>query len=213
MADFTLLAPGTSNNPWLAPNVVIPVGTLRSDATGFFAGAAGTAASFAHNVNYGSVITSTLQLATGGASNGDDLLLGIVVRSGTNAGAGIGVVISAGAVKLASWDRTLTETSISSGVAITRGNTDVWTSTVTFAAGTFTITNVTQNAAAAISFSANTTTAFASETTFAAGGGFEPFNNDGTHLALFTGTGVSAGTGSGLLGPTGLPIGFMSIGR
>lgn len=194
MADFTLNAPGTTNNPWTPANVIIPVGTIKSDATGWRAGGAGVPACFAHNVVYGSVITSTFTLAAGAASNGDDLLLGIVVRSGTNAGAGIGLVLGISTVKLASWDKTLTETNISAaGLSITRGNSDVWTITVTFAAGTFTITNVTQNGGGALTFSGTTTTALAAETTLAAGGGFEPFNNDSLYLAQFTGTGVAAG--------------------
>lgn len=214
MADFILPAPGVVNNPWTPANVIIPVGTIKSDATGFRAGTAGVPACFAHNVNYGNVITTTITLASGAASSGDDALVGIVTRSGVNAGAGIGAVISVSSVKLASWNAALTETNISAGVAITRGNTDVWTITVTFAAGTFTITNVTQNAGAAITFSANTTTALAAETTLAAGAGYEPFNNDSLYFGQFTGTGVSGGGGGGSASLiTGLPIGFMSIGR
>lgn len=196
MVDFTLPAPGTTNNPWTPANVIIPVGTIKSDATGFRAGAAGVPACFAHNVNYGPVVTSTFTLAAGATSNGDDLLLGIVVRSGTNAGAGIGIVLGVASVKLVSWDKTLTQTNISAaGVAVTRGNTDVWTVTVSFSAGTFTITNVTQNGGGALTFSGTTTTALAAETTLAAGAGHEPFNNDSLYLGQFTGTGVSGGGG------------------
>lgn len=215
MADFTLPAPGTTNNPWAPANVIVPVGTIKSDATGFRAGTAGVAACFAHNVNYGNVITATLTFASGGASNGDDALLGMIVRSGVNAGSGVGIVIAATTIKVASWNTTLTETNISAGVAITRGSTDTFTITLTNNGSTWAVTNVTQNGGAALTFSASTTASFVAEASAAAGAGFEPFNNDSLYLGQFTGTGVSGGGGGGT-GPSfiaGLPLGFMSIGR
>lgn len=198
MADFTLNAPGTTNNPWLPANIVIPVATIKSDATGFRAGAAATPASFAHNATYGNVITTTGTFAAGGTSNGDDALIGAVVRSGTNLGAGVGMVVGATTVKLVSWDNTLTQTNISNSVTITRGNTDAWSITLTLSGGTWTISSVTQNAGAPITFVGTTTTAFSSEPTIAAGAGFAPFNSDALYFAQFTGTGVQV-TNSGVV--------------
>lgn len=194
MADFTLSAPGTTNTPWSPAGVIFPVSTVKSDATGFRASTAGVSAAFAHNVTYGNVVTTTITFASGGTSNGDDALIGIVVRSGVNAGAGVGMQVLATTVKLVSWSNTLTTTNISATLPITRGSTDTWTITTTLSGGTFTITNVTQNAGAPMTFSANTTTALATETTLAAGAGFLPFNSDLLYFGQFTGTGVAGVT-------------------
>lgn len=195
MTDFTLNAPGTTNNPWVPANVIVPVSTIKSDATGFRASTPGVAALFAHNVNYGPTVTTTVTMAAGGASNGDNILAGIVVRSGVNAGAGVGMQIGFASINLVSWNSAGTVTNISSNLTITRGNTDTFAITVALSGGTFTITNVTQNGGGALTFSANTTTALATETTLAAGAGFLPFNTDGAYLGQFTGTGVSGGGG------------------
>jgi hypothetical protein len=189
MADFTLSAPGTTNSPWTPANVIVPVSTIKSDASGWRATTAGVYACFAHNAAYGAVITATLTIAANATSNGDDLLLGAFVRSGANAGAGIGIVIGAFSCGTTTWNAAGTETAISAGVGITRANSDLWSCTVSISAGTATIT-ASQNASG-VSFSANTTTTFTGEASLAAGGGFNPFNNDSLYLSQFTGTGLS----------------------
>jgi hypothetical protein len=197
MADFTLNAPGTTNNPWTPANVIIPVSTIKSDATGWRASAAGTYACFAHNATYGSTITTTFTIASGGASNGDDIVLGALVRSGVNAGAGLGIVVGAFTSHVVTWDPTGLETNISSSTSITRANNDVWSVTVSISGGTATITAL-QNGSS-VTFNANTTTTYTGEASLAAGGGFEPFNNNSLYLSQFTGTGVVATNTFGII--------------
>ncbi len=193
MADFTLNGPGTTNNPWTPSNIIVPISTIKSDATGWRASSAGTFACFAHNVNYGNTIVVTITIASGGTSNGDDVVYGGIIRSGGNAGGGLVAVVSAFSVKIATMDTAGNETGIGAAQSCTRANADVWSMQITLSAGTWTFSNVTQNGGSAFNFGSNTTTTFASETTMAAGGGFEPFNNNSFYLSQFTGTGVSGG--------------------
>lgn len=196
MADFTLNAPGTTNSPWSPTNVLTPVAatfTIKSDSTGFRSTAAGDFSEFAHNVTYGTTITTTATIASGGASNGDEIWLGAVVRSGANAGAGIGVVIGAFGCQMGTWTGiggTGGFTAVSTNTSITRANTDVWSVTVAISGGTATVT-CTQNGTAR-TFNVNTTTNFTGEASLAAGAAFNAQNNDSLYLSQFTGTGVSA---------------------
>lgn len=196
MADFTLNAPGTVNNPWGPANVLTPVDStaaIQSDATGWRSVAAGDVSEWAHNANYGQTITATATIAAGATSNGDQIWVGAVVRSGPNAGSGIGVNIGAFAANTGTWTTTNTTTAtftnISSGTSITRANSDVWSVTVSISGGTATIT-CTQNGSA-VTFSANTTTNFTGEASLAAGVLLNAGNNNSLYLGQFTGTGVS----------------------
>lgn len=201
MTDFTLNATGTVNNPWTPAGVIIPRGSIQSDANGFraAAGSGGTDAGLAHNANYGSTITATATIAVN--SSGDDIFLGAVVRTGANAGALIGVLFlntSAGACTLG--PATINETPVSSGVAITRAAGDVLSVTVALSGGVATITashNGTQ-----IVFNTNTTATFANEASLAAGLVFSPQNVNGTYLTQFTGTGVTGGAAALQAAPT-----------
>src|SRR5262245_56030086 len=103
MADFTLNGPGTTNDPWTAPGIIMPVGSLRSDATGFFCGTSAPGyCVFAHNANYGSTITATCTFSA--TLDSDDVILGAVVRSGSNASALIGLWIQSGQVTVVTLD-------------------------------------------------------------------------------------------------------------
>jgi hypothetical protein len=196
VADFTLNAPGTTNNPWTPANVLTPVAAtfgIKSDATGFRSIAAGDFSEFAHNATYGLTIVATGTVIAGATSNGDEIWLGAVVRTGGNAGAGIGVIIGAFGATTATWTGLGGlggSTNISSGTSITRANNDVWAVTVAISGGTATIT-CTQNGGA-VTFSANTTTNFTGEASLAAGAAFNAQNNDSLYLSQFTGTGVTA---------------------
>lgn len=189
MTDFTLNAPGTTNNPFTPANIITPTGGLKSDATGIRCvdSPPGTPASFAHNVNYGSLIESTFTLATAGAA-ADDLMGGAVVRSGANAGALIGVWIESASVSAGTLNPAGTFTSVSTSVTITRAASDVWDVTVSISGGTATIT-CKQNGTP-ITFNINTTTLYTGEASLAAGGNFSPFDNNTLYLSQFTGTGV-----------------------
>jgi hypothetical protein len=193
MADFTLNTPGTVNNPWTPSNVIIPVSTIQTDATGAFSSAAGTMSAFAHNATYGSTITTTINVAAGAASNGDEFVIGALVRSGANAGGIIGIRIGAFSVIACTCTGGGTNTNISSSVTITRATNDVFTCTVSISGGVATITGK-QNSNANFSFSANTTTTFASETSLASGAQINPFNNNSLKFSQFTGTGVNTST-------------------
>lgn len=189
MADFTLNAPGTTNNPWTPANIITPTGGLKSDSTGFRCvdSPGGTPGSFAHNANYGPIIEATFTLATAGAP-ADDLMGGALVRSGANAGALIGVWIESTVVAMGTLNPAGTFTSASSAVTITRALSDVWDVTVSIAGGTATVA-CKQNGTP-ITFNVSTTTTYATETSLAAGGNFSPFDNNTLYLSQFTGTGI-----------------------
>lgn len=193
MTDFTLNAPGTTNNPWTPANLIIPASTIKSDATGFRASAAGTDATFAHNVAYGSTIEATATLATTGSS-ADDVILGAAVRSGANAGGIIGVIFGLTIVQIVTATGAGVVTGISTAVAITRAAADLLDVTVSISGGVATI-SAKQNGTP-ISFTGGTTTStFATEGTLAAGAQFSPQNSNTLYLSQFTGTGVAAGGG------------------
>lgn len=193
MADFTLNAPGTTNNPWTPAGVIILDSTIKSDATGFRATTAGNFVDLAHNVTYGTTITATATIAAGATSNGDQLYVGAVVRSGANAAAGIGVLIDAFICAAGWWDvtgNTFTKVSTPDN-SITRANSDVWTVTITISGGVASIVCL-QNATPITFGGGHTTTQWATEPSLAAGIGFTAGNNDSLYLSQFTGTGVAA---------------------
>lgn len=194
MADFTLNAPGTTNSPWTPANVIVLASTIKSDATGFRATTPGAFVDLAHNVNYGATITATATIAAGATSNGDQIYVGAVVRSGTNLAAGIGVLIDAFICAAGWWDitgNTFTKVSTPDN-SITRANADVWSVTVAISGGTATIT-CTQNGSTITFGGSHTTTQWAGEASLAAGVGLTAGNNDSLYLSQFTGTGVSGG--------------------
>jgi hypothetical protein len=188
MPDFTLNAPGTTNNPWTPSNVIIPVSTLRSDATGFRAGVNGTDATFAHNARYGSIITTTVTLATVGSSF-DDIIVGAAVRSGANAGAIIGVAFHSAECRTCTATGAGVVTSLSTATTFTRALGDVLSVTVSISGGVATIT-AKQNGTT-LTFNVNTTSTYASESSLAAGAQFVPQNSDSLYLSQFTGTGIA----------------------
>lgn len=196
MADFILNAPGTVNSPWItAPNLLVAVGTsnnLATNATGIHAVATTNYSEFAHNANYGSVITATGTIISGAVSNGDELWLGSVVRSGANAGCGFGVVVGAFSAIYGYWTGIPGSlggfTAISAGTSITRANNDVWGVTNTVTGGTSTAV-VTQNGVP-ITLNTTTNTNFTTEVSLAAGGAFNAQNNNLVYISQFTGTGV-----------------------
>lgn len=195
MADFTLNAPGTTNSPWTPANVIILDSTIKSDATGFRATAAGVFVDLAHNVNYGSTITATATIAAGATSNGDQIYLGGVVRSGANAAAGVGVLIDAFICAAGWWDvtgNTFTKVSTPDN-SITRANADIWTVTLSISGGVISISCL-QNATPITFGGSHTTTQWAGEASLAAGVGFTAGNNDSLYLGQFTGTGIAAST-------------------
>ncbi len=196
MADFTLNAPGTTNNPWTPTNVLTPVDStagIQSDSTGWRSLVAGNYSEWAHNATYGLTITTTATIAAGATSNGDQIWVGAVVRSGGNAGSGIGVNIGAFACNMGSWTTASTTsatfTNVSTGTSITRANADVWLVTVTISGGTATVT-CSQNGTP-VTFNANTTTNFTGEASLAAGVLLNAGNNNSLYLSQFTGTGLS----------------------
>lgn len=197
MTDFTLNAPGTTNSPWTPANVIILDSTIKSDATGFRATTPGTFVDLAHNVNYGSTVTATATIAAGATSNGDQIYLGGVVRSGANAAAGVGVLIDAFICAAGWWDitgNTFTKVSTPDN-SITRANSDVWTVTLSISGGVISISCL-QNATPITFGGSNTTTQWAGEASLAAGLGLTAGNNNSLYLSQFTGTGVSGGGGS-----------------
>lgn len=193
-ADFTLNGPGTTNDPWTPTNIIIPVGSLKSDASGF-RDSPFSYSVFAHNTTYGATITSTVTVGT--ATSGDELVVGAVVRTGGNAGCMIGVYFQNSQAIVATMTAGATRSSISSATALNTNRTagDVYEVTVTIVGGTATIT-AKQNGAT-LTFSSNTTTTYAAEATLAAGASFDPQNSNGTRLSKFEGTGVSGGGGGG----------------
>lgn len=187
MADFTLNAPGTTNNPWNPANVIQPAGDsthgLRTDATGIRGNTAG--GKFGHDAAYGATIVSSITYAD--QSNGDLDVVGAIVRTGANAGCIIGVVFAGSGCRVITEDASGSQTNISTFATYpaTRANGDVFIVTVSISGGTATVTS-TQNGSA-ITFNVSTTTTYATETTLAAGGNLSPTN----YISQFTGTGVS----------------------
>jgi hypothetical protein len=197
VADFTLNAPGTTNNPWTPANILTPLGStvgIKSDATGWRSIASSAGAVWAHNATYGTTITVTVTIAAGATSNGDQLFVGATVRSGANAGGGVGIFLDAFSLAGGWWDVTgTTFTKVtSSDTSVTRANSDVWSVTLTQSGGSWAISNVTQNGTARALNGTTTTTQYGSETTAAAGASYLFGNNDSLYLSQFTGTGVSA---------------------
>jgi hypothetical protein len=194
MVDTTLNAPGTTNNPWLPAGFVFPVSGIQSDATGFRCvnSPPGTNGNFADNQNYGSTITATCTIAAGATSGSDDILIGAMVRSGGNAGGIIGLRVQSTGVNVLTSTGAGVFTGISTLVAHTRATSDVFSCTVTVSGGTATV-NASINGGGNLTFSANTTTTFATESSLAAGGQFSPQNTNSLYLSQFTGTGISGG--------------------
>lgn len=190
MADFTLNAPGTVNNPFVPANVLIPVSTLKSDATGFRAGTAGTFTPFGHNVTYGTtIIASATVSAIGG--NGDDWIVGGMVRTGANEGAMVGLYcVAGGQAVLCTITEAGVKTNISEGITVAWTVGDVVVCQLVNNGTIWTITA--QRNGTAIPFAlGNTTTTYVSETSMAAGGEFVAGDTNGTYFSQFTGTGVS----------------------
>lgn len=190
MADFTLSAPGTTNSPWTPANIIVPVSTIKSDATGFRASVAGTDATFAHNVTYGATIEATATLATTGSAS-DDIIVGAVVRSGANAGGVIGVHWQIGFAQIVTVTGAGVITGVSAAVAYTRAATNLLDVIVSISGGVATVSGK-QNGTP-ITFVGTTTSTFAAEASLAAGGQFSPQNSNTLYLSQFTGTGVSGG--------------------
>ena len=187
--DFTLNNPGTVNNPWTPASVIIPVGAIQSDAQGWRPTTFATS-TFAHNATYGATITTTATIAT--TSSGDDIVVGAVVRTGTNAGAEEGVWITGTNAICGTMNPGGTVTTVTSGALNTpRAISDVYSVTVAISSGTATITAL-QNGVALTFGGACTTATYATEASLAAGVAMLPNNNNGTRLSQFTGTGVAA---------------------
>lgn len=198
MSDFTLNAPGTTNDPYTNANLIIPVGALKSDASGVRASTF-TYSVFAHDATYGATIQSDITLGT--ANSGDDMYIGAVVRTGANAGAMIGVMFLNSTAIACTVNPSGTRSSISSSAtypgSVTRTAGDVLSCMVSISGGTATITaSINGNS---ITFSANTTTTYTSETSLAAGASIDPQNSNGTRWTVFEGTGISSSP-PGLMG-------------
>lgn len=199
MADFTLVGPGNTQNPWPAPGVLVMTGTLRSDTNGWRAGSAGTFAAYAHNATYGSTIVVSCTIGAGAGSNGDQVYLGPAVRSNTNGNesAGLGLFIDAFVVAPGYWDPTgVTFTKVSaSDTSITRANGDVFTAMINIVSGVATIT-ATQNGVN-LPFTGpgggNFTSQYTGEASLAGGASLFPGNNNSLYLSQFTSTGVMGG--------------------
>lgn len=207
MADFTLSAPGTTNNPWNPGSIIKPLGNIKSDTNGWRAQTNTVVSPFGHDATYASPIIATATIAA--TSGADDIFLGALVRTGANAGGMIGVYITGTTVAAGSLS-VAGGLTVGTAAASTRTIADVYAVTVSISGGTATIT-LTKNGSP-ISLTGNTTTTFATETTLAAGAAFYPFNSNLTYLSQFTGTGVVVvidpgllsgrkGGGSGILGP------------
>lgn len=189
MADYTLAAPGTVNNPWVtAPGLLVIGDQIKTDATGIRARNAGVSVTIAHNANYGLIITTTVTLATTG-SGSDDIILGGAVRTGANAGGVVGGFVQLGNCFLGYVDVAGATTNISGSVAITRAATDVWTCTTTNVSGTIGIV-LKQNGTTITGFGSNQTTQYGAEASLAAGAQFEPYNSNTLYISQMTGTGV-----------------------
>lgn len=216
MADFTLNAPGTTNNPWLPANVLTPVGAssvgIKSDANGWRSVSSANGAIWAHNVTYGTTITVTVTIAAGASSNGDQLFLGATVRSGANAGGGVGLFLDAFVVAAGWWDTTGSNFTkvTASDTSITRTNGDVWAVTVTLSGGSWNVSNVTQNGSAVTLNGTTSTTQYGTETSTAAGASYLFGNNDSLYLSQFTGTGVLQGALTGLGFAAGYSFGALT---
>lgn len=194
MADFTLNAPGSTNNPWVPASVLVLLSTIKSDANGFRAQTAGVLVAFAHNVNYGSSVEATLTVSANAGSNGDTAICGPLVRSGANAGAIVGMFNGAFSIQLVSADNLGNVTTISGSLGITRSNTDVFDCIASNSGSTISL--VGKYNGTIQSFVGTTTTAFATEASLAAGGQIAPNNNNSLYFSQFTGTGVSGGGGT-----------------
>jgi hypothetical protein len=215
VADFTLNAPGTTNNPWTPANILTPLGSgvgIKSDATGWRAVNSNDGAIWAHNANYGNTITVTVTIAAGGSSNGDQIFMGPTVRSGGNAGGGVGLFLDAFVCAAGWWDVTGTNfTKVTAAdTSITRANGDVWSVTCINSGGTWSIGSVTQNGSSITLIGTTTTTQYGAETSIAAGAVDLFGNNNSLYLSQFTGTGVLQGAMTGLAFGAGYALGALT---
>jgi hypothetical protein len=190
VADFVLNPPGSSQNPWTPANVIIPVGSLQA-TTGSWNPTGFVWTTYAHNATYGSTITSTFTYAN--PNTADLTLLGGVVRSGANAGAFVGLRLNSSTdAALVTSTPSGSYTSISTSTVITAPVSGTVFSVTLVNNGTNISISVLQDGGT-LTFNASTTTTYVSETTMAAGAGFDPENNNLTTISQFTGTGVNAG--------------------
>lgn len=198
MADYVINAPGTVVNPYTPAGSIVFGNGLASNATGIRGHNSTNATSFAHNVQYGNVITTTMtfvQINPGG----DDAFIGGVIRTGVNAGSMSGLYIQSGDCILASWafnsgTGAFTKTNIgSSATTIVTAPGDVFALTMTNSGSLFTFSNFTQNGSAIALIGPTTSATFASETSMSAGGWLDCGNTNNTFFSQFTGTGVASG--------------------
>ncbi len=201
MADFTLNAPGTNENPWTPADIIIPSGSLQTDSTlGIRNGSGATHVVFAHDANYGDVITAEAVISQW--HDFDELFVGAVVRTGGNAGASVGLIILA--------DDTLRFRRINAaGSATDIGGDIIPPVTITAADVIEVVYNKTTGAISATQNgstigSGQTDSTYAGESSLAAGVYMYPGGNNTTYIASFSGTGVDGGavTGTGVLTAT-----------
>lgn len=198
MSIFTLNGPGTTVNPFVPSNVIIPVSQLQADSVGFWNRFSNTYVTYAHNISYGAHITVTGTLAAKGG--GDVMYLGAVVRTGANAGCFMGVAFNMfDQAQVCTVDAAFVRTNISTNGAIGSTDTvgDVYLVDIVITAGTATIT-ASKNGTG-ITFTLNITTTYATEVTLAGGGAFDGQNSNLTKLSQFTANNYVGGTGAKLL--------------
>lgn len=199
MADFTLNGPGNTQNPWVPGSIAEPLGSLRSDSTGWRpTGFVYTVC--AHNATYGFTITSTGTVAVSHAA--DEIYLGAICRSGTNAGCHIGCRWDLNGSAVFQFTTAAGPgggaTNISSGSAtVTVNNGDVLSCTYAYD-GILTATisasiNGTPVVPPGPVTVTTTTCAWVNDPTLAAGFVMDPENTNATKMSQFTGTGVASG--------------------
>lgn len=194
MADFTLNAPGTTQNPYTNSAILVVENSMRSDSNGIRAvGDVYTVC--AHNVNYGLVITSTVTLGTFDTL-GDQFYVGAVVRTGANAGGFIGCRfgLNTGAVLLTATP-TGTNNNISAGATVPASTIGDVLGCVVTLNGTNASLTASYNGSPITFTGGSTTTTYATEPTLSAGWVMDPEDVDGSYITQFTGTGVAGGGG------------------
>lgn len=196
MADFVLNAPGTTNNPWFPADVAIPNGSLQTDATLGIrnGGPVGSVTVFAHDADYGDIVVSEIVLSQ--FLNHDEIVPGAFVRTGANAGAGIGLAVrTTTTAKFRRYNAAGVETDLTMDITPPTNFAANDVIVVTYNRTTGTI-SATQNGLAIGTGATDST--YAAEPSLAAGGLLFYGNSNNSYFSSFSATGVAAEPNPGL---------------
>jgi hypothetical protein len=187
--SLTLSLTGATSNPYTNGNLIIPRGTLQTDATNGARRGSGIIPVAAHDVAFDAAITSRVTVSA--RLSNDFVFAGAVVRTGANAGAFVGVYYNGNTeMRVCRINAAGTKTDISNALTITALEAGD-TITCVYNSGTGAVT-AQINGGSDLAFTGTTAdSTYAAESTLAAGFGFDAQNSNGTYVSQFFADGQS----------------------